>query len=62
MYLSLVKQTDSALQGLIDYFSQAEEDTMIVFFGDHMFPVCGSYLHGVIRIPVCSVRCIYALP
>ena len=35
MYLSLVKQTDSALQGLIDYFSQAEEDTMIVFFGDH---------------------------
>lgn len=35
MYLSLVKQTDSALQGLIDYFSQVEEDTMIVFFGDH---------------------------
>jgi len=35
MYLSLVKQTDSALQGLIDYFSQADEDTMIVFFGDH---------------------------
>ena len=35
MYLSLVKQTDPALQGLIDYFSQADEDTMIVFFGDH---------------------------
>ena len=35
MYLSLVKQTDHALQGLIDYFSQADEDTMIVFFGDH---------------------------
>ena len=31
MYLSLVKQTDSALRGLIDYFSQADEDTMIVF-------------------------------
>ena len=35
MYLSLVKQTDSALQGLIDYFSQAEAANMIVFFGDH---------------------------
>ncbi len=34
-YLSLLKQTDSALEKLIDYFRQAKEDTIIVFFGDH---------------------------
>jgi len=35
MYLSLMKETDRALEKLIDYFEQEEEDTMIVFFGDH---------------------------
>lgn len=34
-YLSLLKETDEALQELIEYFSGAEEDTLIVFFGDH---------------------------
>ena len=34
-YLSLMKYTDAALQDLIEYFSQAEEDTILVFFGDH---------------------------
>ncbi len=35
MYLSLMKETDRALEELIAYFEQEEEDTMIVFFGDH---------------------------
>lgn len=34
-YLSLVRETDRALEELIGYFSEQEEDTMIVFFGDH---------------------------
>ncbi len=34
-YLSLIKRTDQAFQGLVEYFSEAEEDTIIVFFGDH---------------------------
>lgn len=34
-YLSLLRETDRALEELIAYFEQAEEDTMIVFFGDH---------------------------
>lgn len=34
-YLSLLKLSDAALGRLIDYFSQAEEDTVVVFFGDH---------------------------
>lgn len=34
-YLSLVKLSDQSLEELISYFSQVEEHTMIVFFGDH---------------------------
>ena len=34
-YLSLMKKTDEAFEELIAYFSEQEEDTMIVFFGDH---------------------------
>lgn len=34
-YLSLINYTDSALEKLIDYFSNVDEPTMIVFFGDH---------------------------
>ena len=34
-YLSLMQKTDSALEELISYFENAEEDTIIVFFGDH---------------------------
>ena len=34
-YLSLVKLSDSALESLISYFKDADEKTVIVFFGDH---------------------------
>ena len=34
-YLSLVKDSDEALQELITYFEGVDEKTMIVFFGDH---------------------------
>lgn len=34
-YLSLIKLSDQALCNLIEYFSKADEDTVIVFFGDH---------------------------
>ncbi len=34
-YLSLVRLSDAALERLINYFSQVEEDTVVVFFGDH---------------------------
>ena len=35
-YLSLLRETDSAMEWLIDYYSQVERDVVIVFFGDHM--------------------------
>lgn len=34
-YLSLIKDSDEALEKLMDYFSKVEEKTVIVFFGDH---------------------------
>lgn len=34
-YLSLLKYTDAAFEDLVAYFSEAEEDTIILFFGDH---------------------------
>lgn len=34
-YLSLIRLSDEALEELVDYFSQVDEKTVIVFFGDH---------------------------
>lgn len=34
-YLALIHETDAAFQKLVDYFSQVEEDTVILLFGDH---------------------------
>ena len=34
-YLSLVKRSDEAFEGLIDYFSKVDEKTIVVMFGDH---------------------------
>ena len=35
MYLSLVKKSDEACEWLVNYFSQCDQPTMIVMFGDH---------------------------
>lgn len=34
-YLSLIRLSDQAIECLIAYFAQQQEDTIIVFFGDH---------------------------
>lgn len=34
-YLSLIKLTDEDLKNLIEYFSNVDEKTIVVFFGDH---------------------------
>jgi len=34
-YLSLLRESDKALQDLVTYFDSIEEPTIIVFFGDH---------------------------
>lgn len=35
LYMSLMKETDTAFSELISYFEEAEEDTVILMFGDH---------------------------
>lgn len=35
-YLSLIRETDEAVNDLIDYFSRCDEPTIVLFFGDHL--------------------------
>lgn len=35
MYLSMVRESDAAFKELVNYFSQVEEPTVILMFGDH---------------------------
>lgn len=35
-YLSLIQESDKQLQGLISYFEQEKEPTIVCFFGDHL--------------------------
>ena len=37
-YLTLIKKSDEALEYLINYFSNVDENTIILFFGDHQPP------------------------
>ncbi len=34
-YLSLIKETDTAFQNLVEYFENVEEPTIILLYGDH---------------------------
>lgn len=47
-YLSLVYQSDQAFEYLIDYFSQVEEPTMILLFGDHQPQVATNFYTDVL--------------
>lgn len=47
-YLSLVYQSDQAFEDLINYFSQVEEPTMILLFGDHQPQVATNFYTDVL--------------
>ena len=42
-YLSLIHETDKAVEYLIEYFSSIDRDVVIVFYGDHMPKVENSF-------------------
>ena len=51
-YLTLANETDQAFQLLVDYFSQYDEPTLIVMFGDHQPSVEQAFLdkaYGVVQ-------------
>lgn len=42
-FLDLMKESDLALEELITYYSQCEEPTLVVFFGDHQPPLTNDF-------------------
>lgn len=46
-YLALVRESDNALQMLIEHYEQVEEPTMVVFFGDHQPSLKKGFLNAV---------------
>nr|MDE6566899.1 LTA synthase family protein [Lachnospiraceae bacterium] len=52
-YLSLMKQSDRALQELVQYFEKESEPTLLVLFGDHQPHLPdGFYGHVMDKLPV----------
>lgn len=47
-YLSLMKETDKALEELITYFSNVDEPTIIVMFGDHQAKIEEEFYEDVL--------------
>ncbi len=47
-YLSLIRRTDEAVEGLIDYFSTCGEPTIILFFGDHAPSMKNGFLETIL--------------
>lgn len=47
-FLSLMYQSDLALEYLVNYFSQSEEPTVILLFGDHQPQVYGTFYEDVL--------------
>ena len=42
-FLALMRESDKALEELIVYYSQCEEPTLVVFFGDHQPPLTNAF-------------------
>ena len=49
-YLSLVKASDDAFKGLIEYFSKVKEPTVICMFGDHQPTVESEFIAEVLGV------------
>lgn len=46
-FFALMKKSDEALEALITYYSQVEEPTMVVFFGDHQPALTNSFYEAL---------------
>ncbi|MBQ3556913.1 MAG: LTA synthase family protein [Oscillospiraceae bacterium] len=46
-YFALMRESDDALRGLIEYYEQVEEPTMVVFFGDHQPSLKREFLNAI---------------
>lgn len=50
-YLTTIQNADAALQELITFFETQEEDTLIVFFGDHQPSLPTAFYNDCLNIP-----------
>lgn len=46
-YFSLIRESDLALQALIEHYQASEERTMVVFFGDHQPPLGSDFYQSL---------------
>jgi hypothetical protein len=51
-YLSLIKESDEALETLIDYFKKVDNPTIIMFFGDHQPSLDSEFYESIFGKPV----------
>lgn len=51
-YLSILQESDLAFHHLINYFSNEEENTMIVMFGDHQPPIETGFYEELLGKPI----------
>ena len=53
-YLSLIHESDKALEYLISYFEECEEPTLIVMFGDH-YPTLPTVLRNIFPVRTLTI-------
>ena len=46
-FLALMRESDQALEELISYYSQCDEPTLVVFFGDHQPPLNNAFYEAL---------------
>lgn len=51
-YLTLIRESDNAIPVLIDYFSNIEEPTVIVLFGDHQPKISDDFYEAALGKPL----------
>ena len=51
-FLDLMRESDKALESLIDYYSQCGEPTLVVFFGDHQPPLANDFYEELYGKPL----------
>lgn len=61
-YLSLLKESDIALEYLIDYFSHVDEDTIILLYGDHQPPYLEDEFWDSMQVPFYESKTKYQVP
>lgn len=48
-YLTLMRESDSAFEELIEYFSNEEEPTIVCMFGDHQPAISGEFVEALLK-------------